>query len=442
MKSRFPLPTRVLSNGEFRPLAQTRRQKLTEKKMEALAVRFGRKLGWSRRRFLRSTCGMAAAFVAMNAVYGGIFDVLPAEAADPEAADAVRNSLDQQFIFDVQLHFVREQYAWQGLGGLRRYARSWNRDLFNDKDTLQQLKFENFVDEVFLQSQTKIGLLSGAPSDDPEKWFLTNDEIARTRSVINSIAGSRRLLGHAIFTPGQPGWLEEIDRAVEELHPDSWKGYTIGDPLGPSRYPWRLDDERLVYPAYEKMVKAGIRNVCIHKGLLPDDYESSFPQLWKYATVDDVGKAARDWPQLNFIIYHAALRPLQDFPAAYISSFEENGYIPWVSDLAAIPAKFGVENVYAELGTAFASSAITYPRHCAVLVGTLIKGMGVDKVLWGTDSVWYGSPQWQIEAFRRIEIPADLQEKFALPAFGKADGPVKNAIFGLNAARLYQIPVS
>ena len=84
---------------------------------------------------------MAAAFVAMNAVYGGIFDVLPAEAADPEAADAVRNSLAQQFIFDVQLHFVREQYAWQGLGGLRRYASSWNRDLFNDKDTLEQLKF-------------------------------------------------------------------------------------------------------------------------------------------------------------------------------------------------------------------------------------------------------------------------------------------------------------
>lgn len=65
--------------------------------------------------------------------------------------------------------------------------------------------------------------------------------------------------------------------------------------------------------------------------------------------------------------------------------------------------------------------------------------MGVGKVLWGTDSVWYGSPQWQIEAFRRIEIPADLQEKFALPPLGKADGPVKNAIFGLNAARLYHI---
>ncbi|MBI5556504.1 MAG: amidohydrolase family protein [Deltaproteobacteria bacterium] len=442
MQRRYPLPTRVLSNGEFRPLAQTHQQKLTEKTLESLAVRFGRKLGWSRRRFLGSTCGMAAAFLAMNSVYGGIFDVLPAEASEPEAAEAIRKSLDQQFIFDVQLHYVRDQYAWQGLAGLRRYARNWNKDLGAENSDLEKIKFDNFIDEVFLQSQTKIGLLSGAPSDDPQKWFLTNDEIAKTRSVINGIAGSRRLLAHAIFTPGQPGWLEEIDRAIETLHPDSWKGYTIGDPLGPSRYPWRLDDEQLVYPAYEKMVKAGIRNVCIHKGLLPDDYQTSFPDLWRYATVDDVGKAARDWPRLNFIIYHAALRPLQDFAPEYLSSFEANGYIPWVSELAAIPAKFKVDNVYAELGTAFASSAVTYPRHCAVLLSTLIKGLGVDKVLWGTDSVWYGSPQWQIEAFRRIEIPADLQEKFALPPLGKADGLVKSAIFGLNSARLYDVALA
>jgi hypothetical protein len=382
---------------------------------------------------------MAAAFLAMNSVYGSIFDVLPAEAADPETADTVRSYYDFQFIFDVQLHFVRDEYAWQGLTGLRRYARNWNKELKDEKATLEKLKFENFLEEVFLQSQTKIGLLSGAPSDDPDKWFLTNDEIANARAIINSIAGSRRLLGHAIFTPGQPGWLEEIERAVEELRPDSWKGYTIGDPLGPSRYPWRLDDEKLVYPAYEKMVKAGIRNVCIHKGLLPEEYEKTFPELWKYANVDDVGKAARDWPQLNFIIYHSALRPLQEFTDAHIAAFEKDGYIPWVSDLAEIPSRYGVTNVYAELGTAFATSAVTYPRHCAVLLGTLIKIMGPDRVLWGTDSVWYGSPQWQIEAFRRIEIPGDLREKFDLPSLGKPDGPVKNAIFGLNAARLYNI---
>jgi predicted TIM-barrel fold metal-dependent hydrolase len=439
MTSRYPVPTKVLSNGEFRPLPQTAQQKQAEQRLLSLADRYGGKQGLSRRQFLKSASGMAAAFLAMNSVYGPVFDVLPAEAADLEVAEAIRNTFDQQFIFDVQLHFIRDQYAWQGLTGLRRYARNWNRDLKDEKTTLKKLQFENFIDEVFRQSQTKIGLLSGAPSDDPAKWFLTNDEIAKARSIINSIAGSRRLLGHAIFTPGQPGWLEEMDRAIEELHPDSWKGYTIGDPLGPSQYPWRLDDEKLVYPAYEKMVRAGIRNVCIHKGLLPDDYSNSMAGLWKYATVDDVGKAAQEWPQLNFIIYHSALRPLQDLSAEYLKSFEETGYIPWVTELADIPSKYGVSNLYAELGTAFATSAVSYPRHCAVLLGTLIKGFGVDRVLWGTDSVWYGSPQWQIEAFRRIEIPADLRKKFSLKPLGKPDGLIKTAIFGLNAARLYNI---
>lgn len=439
MPKSYPVPTRMLSNSEFTALPQTTAQKLTEKKICRFAEKFGKKLGMSRRRFFRSSCGMAAAFLAMNSVYGTIFTVLPVEAEDPEAAESMKRLFADQFIFDVQLHFVRDEYAWQELTGLRRYARNWNDELQDEQPTLEKLKFENFVDEVFLKSQTKVGLLSGAPSDDPEKWFLTNDEIAKARAIINGITGSRRLLGHAIFTPGQPGWMDEIDRAIEEIKPDSWKGYTIGDPLGPSRYPWRLDDEKLVYPAYEKMLKAGIRNVCIHKGLLPEDYKKSFPDLWKYANVDDVGKVARDWPQLNFIIYHSAIRPLQNLSDKYIRSFEESGYIPWVSDLADIPSRHGVTNVYAELGTAFAASAVTYPRHCAVLLGTLIEKMGADKVLWGTDSVWYGSPQWQIEAFRRMEIPADLQERFGLSPLGKGDGPVKNAVLGLNAARLYDL---
>ncbi len=438
-KLKYPLPTRCLSNGEFAPLPQTREQRQTEKEMERSADRLGKKLGLNRRQFFRSSCGMAAAFLAMNTVYGSIFNVMEAEASDPEAAAEMAGKLAHQFIFDVQLHFVRDQYAWQGLVGLRRYSRNWNKELQDEKATLKKLKFENFIREVFLESQTDIGLLSGAPSDDPEKWFLKNHEIVEAREMINSIAGSRRMLAHSIITPGQPGWLEDMDRAIEELRPDSWKGYTIGDPLSPSEYPWRLDDEELVYPAYEKMVKSGIRNVCIHKGLLPEDYRNSFSDTWKYARIDDLPKAARDWPELNFIIYHSALKPLQDFSRSYQEEFEKTGYIPWVTDLARIPAEHGVSNVYAELGTAFATSAITYPRHCAVLMGTLVKGLGVDKVLWGTDSVWYGSPQWQIEALRRLEIPEDLQQKFGFSPLGKADGFTKNTIFGLNAARLYNI---
>ena len=128
---------------------------------------------------------------------------------------------------------------------------------------------------------------------------------------------------------------------------------------------------------------------------------------------------------------------MPDLPEAHLERFERTGRIDWVTDLAEIPAKYGVENVYAELGTCFATSAVTHPRHCAALLGTLIKGVGLDHVLWGTDSVWYGSPQWQIEAFRQIEIPEDMQEKHGFSPLGPAAGPVRNAILGLNAARLY-----
>ena len=99
-------------------------------------------------------------------------------------------------------------------------------------------------------------------------------------------------------------------------------------------------------------------------------------------------------------------------------------------------------NVYAELGTAFASSAVTHPRHCAAMLGILISGFGADHVLWGTDSVWYGSPQWQIEAFRRLEIPEDLQRKHRFAALGPAGGAVKSAVLGRNAARLYGVDVA
>jgi predicted TIM-barrel fold metal-dependent hydrolase len=245
-----------------------------------------------------------------------------------------------------------------------------------------------------------------------------------------------------LVTPKQPGWMDEVDRCIAEIKPTSWKGYTIGDPLNPktTKYPWRLDDEALVYPFYEKAAKAGINTICIHKGLMPRDYEASIPGGgWKYATVEDLPKAARDWPQLNFVIYHSAIRTFMEPLEAELAEFERTGYIRWVSDLAKIPEQHGVKNVYGEIGTAFATTAVTSPRFCAAMLGILIKGLGQDHVLWGTDSVLYGSPQWQIEAFRRLEIPDDLQKKYGFASLGPADGTAKNAIFGYNAAQLYKL---
>jgi hypothetical protein len=63
--------------------------------------------------------------------------------------------------------------------------------------------------------------------------------------------------------------------------------------------------------------------------------------------------------------------------------------------------------------------------------------MGHDHIIWGTDAIWTGAPQWQIEALRRLEIPEDMRKQHGFKALGAADGPMKNAIFGENVARLY-----
>lgn len=442
---RSPVPTQMVSNCEFNPLPQSPAQRKVEARIGEIAEAQGRRLGLDRRGFLRSSSGMAAAFLAMNEVFGPLFSVGPAEAAEPEAAAARSDALKGQFIFDDQLHFVRDDYAFEGILGLARYAAAhWNPPMRTDAAGLQlgRYKFENFLKEVYLDSDTKVGLLSGAPFDDPKTWFLTNDQIKEAARTVNGIAGTRRLLFHSLVTPKQAGWMDEVDRCIAEVRPTSWKGYTIGDPLTPqtTRYPWRLDDEALMYPFYEKAVKAGITTLCIHKGLLPKDYETSIPGgAWRYAGVDDVPKAAKDWPQITFVIYHAALRAFLENTDDELARFERDGYIRWVSDLAEIPARHGVNNVHADLGTCFAISAVSNPRFCAAMMGTLVKGLGADHIFWGTDSVWYGSPQWQIEALRRLEIPEDMQKKHGFAPLGPADGEVKNAIFGGNGARHYRI---
>jgi hypothetical protein len=75
----------------------------------------------------------------------------------------------------------------------------------------------------------------------------------------------------------------------------------------------------------------------------------------------------------------------------------------------------GVTNVYADVGASFAACCISEPHTAAAMLDILVKGLGADDVIWGTDSIWFGSPQWQIEALRRLEIPAPCASATALP---------------------------
>ena len=107
---RSPVPTQMISNGEFNPLPQTQQQRQVEARIKELADTTAKKLGLSRRGFLRTGSGMAAAFLAMNDVYGRFFDVSTAEAAEPAAAAERAQALANQYIVDVQTHFMRDDF--------------------------------------------------------------------------------------------------------------------------------------------------------------------------------------------------------------------------------------------------------------------------------------------------------------------------------------------
>lgn len=438
-----PIPTQVVASDEFSPIPQTPQQRQVEARIKAMADDIGGRQNLSRRGYLATAGGMAAAFCAMNEVYGPVFGVTRAEAQEPDRAAARAASLRDQFIMDVHTHYLREDTRLVGFVEMRKAVgrAGWNPALNPENQSLESLMYANWFKEVFLDSDTKVALISGAPSDEPADWFLTNEMKFNARRGINEAAGTRRCMSHAIFTPGQPGWMDQVERVIAELKPDSFKGYTIGDNTNKqsAKYPWRLDDETLMYPFYERLLKAGHDIVCIHKGLFPPAIEARFPHLLPYARVDDLGRAARDWPQMRFVVYHSAYRFAGGGTAEQgLEQFNRTGRVEWTSDLAEIPEKFGVSNVYGDLGQIFAQTTVVQPRLAAALMGILVKGLGADHVVWGTDAVWTGSPQWQIEALRRLEIPEDMRRQHGFPELGAADGPTKTAIFSGNSVKMYK----
>jgi uncharacterized protein len=444
-----PIPTQCVSSDEYMPCPQTEKQREFEARVKQYGAELARKQGISRRAFFKTAAGMAAAFVAMNDTYGPFYAVSRAEAATPEMANERAKSLKNQFIMDMHTHFLRDDTRIQTFVNQRATVGKlgWNPKLGEKEQTIEDLKFGNYFKEIFLDSDTKMACISGSYSVEERDSFLTNEMKFDARARVNKEAGTRRMFSHAIFTAGRDGWLDKVEEEQARLKPDSWKGYTIGDNTNKhlSKWPFRLDDEKIMYPFYEKLVKWSkdsptVVNVCIHKGLFPPEIEQKFPHLLAYSDVRDVGKAAKDWPQLNFIIYHSGWRWTgPNAPKAAWEHFEKTGRIEWITDLAEIPAKYGVNNVYGDLGQLFAWTTTANPRLGAAVMGTLVKGLGADHVVWGTDAVWTGAPQWQIEALRRLEIPEDMQKKYGYRPLGAADGPVKSAIFGGNNARLYRV---
>jgi uncharacterized protein len=241
------------------------------------------------------------------------------------------------------------------------------------------------------------------------------------RRIVDQLEGTHRLLVHGRVNPNQPGDLETMDELKEKWRVSAWKTYTQYGPQGKGYF---LSDE-LGTRFIEKARALGVKTICVHKGL-PFGRQS-----YEHSQCSDIGVVAKRFPDVNFLIYHSGF--VTGVPErAYDESGRGDGIDTLITSLRANNVSRG-SNVFAELGSTW-RFLMREPEQAAHALGKLIRYCGEDNVLWGTDSIWYGSPQDQIQAFRTFQIAPKLRERFG---YAEITPSVRAKIFGLNAAKVY-----
>jgi predicted TIM-barrel fold metal-dependent hydrolase len=174
-----------------------------------------------------------------------------------------------------------------------------------------------------------------------------------------------------------------------------------------------------------------VRRVCVHKGI---------SQLAAAGSPRDVGPAAAAFPDIDFLIYHSGYEiPLPGTPleGPYSEATAGIGTNRLVASLAAAGIRPG-SNVWAELGSTW-FCLIRRPLEAAHVLGKLLLAVGEDRVLWGTDAIWYGPSQPALDAFRAFQIPERMREHFGYPELTPR---LKAKILGENAARAYGLDLA
>jgi predicted TIM-barrel fold metal-dependent hydrolase len=346
-------------------------------------------------------------------------------------------------------------------------------------------------------------VLSAVPAS-PDEQPLPADRAALTVDTVRHLsAGTSRCVMHAFAMPNRGAYgpvgkslrikpqymgqeFELMQRNVE-LYGDrirGWKIYTAwGDIPGVSG--WFIDDS-IGLAFLEQVRKIGNRYgtpkvVAVHKGFALPGFDQ------RAASPRDVGPAARQYPDVTIVVYHSGYNSetVGPYPGdanvasagltvdALIKSLRENHW----DATRFVPAGLAhgnVPNVFAEIGSTW-RSVMHDPDQAAHLLGKLITYVGPARVAWGTDSLWYGSPQPQIVALRAFQFSDRAKTLYNLP-YGLdgdvvdprrkaldaasylsphpnvANWPVdkqahpertiRNAIFGRNAAPVYRVDPS
>jgi uncharacterized protein len=520
------LPVDVLpaSNGEFAPPPPTPQQVQIMQLQNAEADRLARRMGMSRREFVRTSMAFTLGFWAINQVQGGKWgsyavghNTDTTGACDLEWDEATGlatlNNLPGEFIFDVQSHHVESDGMWRVTNPAFEafFAGVWaqagpvtgdapgirsggstspgSSDFMvrgagaGELDPIENLSRYHYLKELFLDSATTMTVLSAVPAAPDITQPLPIDRAALTVETVNQLAGSQRTVLHAFVMPNrgsagtaasfggqEPVYMQrefEImeERAIQYKHLiRGWKTYPAWGDV-PYATGWFFDDplvgQRFIDHVRYCANKYGTPpNIATHKGFALPGFDQ------RAASPRDIGPAASANPDINFIVYHSGydgdtqveyagddkVNSADRRVDSLIKSLRSSGWDAFAFGADPARGKFAnVPNVYAEIGSTW-RSVMNSPDQAAHLLGKLITYVGPARICWGTDSLWFGSPQSEIVGLRSFQMSQKAKDFYHLPfgIDGDVDDPTKdasatpertirNAIFGRNAARVYGV---
>jgi uncharacterized protein len=468
-----PIAFYPCSNGEYCPRPPTRLDRKAEEMFHRIVEDKHRRLGMTRRQFAESACGMAAALFVIDKIYGcgsngmgtgpgpnggsagttGRMTVqmpgdptmpgtsgsnvtgspnqaptaTPATGGSPSSPSAASQGGQGGFSGITEPMMEDEEVACEALLNSEQFIldiQTHPQNPITQPWTGRNLPMNatSYINTMFASSETSVAVLSGIPT--VRNLGLPNIEAnALLEDIFNEIAGPR-LIFHANVRPQNGASEMDYMEMISASHkPSAWKCY-------PHEGPWRLDSQEVGLPFVEKAIELGLPLIAAHRGLNSDSGDNSAP-----SSPIDLVQAAAQYKEVNFITYHSGWQQNVD---------EDHPFDPAESNprgvdrlvKACVDNNIGNEgNVYAELGSTW-QGVMNNPGAAAHLLGKLLRYVGPDRVVWGTDCVFYGSPQAQISAFRAFEIPQNMQDEFGYPALTPQ---LKQKIFGLNAAGIYKV---
>jgi predicted TIM-barrel fold metal-dependent hydrolase len=434
----LPIKFGPCSNGEFVPAPLTAIEQEAIRQARTACDDNARRVGMSRTDFLRSICGAATTLLSLQSAWldaaktgpGGLWQIPADGALDPDAA---RTALaGTQFVFDVQGHHL--EYQLMPKDRRKPFFGSVFPQVNCGKDDPHAcFSREVFLEDFFLRSDTNMVTLSALPIA-PKGSPLSAAIMAETQRTAELACGWESVLLHAQVLPNYGSLeanLDEMERNARRYPIKAWKVFThFPDAFGQPGRAWRLDDAdprlpKVGHAFIEQARKLGIKTICAHKG---------FGAGSRYASPEDVPAAARAFPDVNFIVYHSGFERIGPREGPYRSRTARVG----INRLITAMRKNRIrpnQNVYAELGSTW-WTIMRDPTQAAHVLGKLLRWVGEDNILWGTDCIFYGSPQDQIQAFRAFQISGEFQERYGYPALTPR---VKAKILGLNGARVYGV---